>query len=338
MKLYSAHLSLGLLLLGLFLLGLTGCSAPASRFPEALKLVQTIALPEVKGGFDLMTVDLAGQRLFVNAEENGTTEVLDLKAGKLAHTITGMPEPKWVVFRPELKKLYIANGDGKVHVLDSASYEPRGVIEFKEKSNNLRYDAEAAQLFVGVGDTFGAIAVVDATTDKTLAEIPLDNYPKQFELDGDLIYVNVPVAHHVAVVSRSKQAVIATWPVTEAKDNIPMALDRERHRLFIGCGPGKLVVFDTNAGKSIASLPIAPDSDGVSFDAKRSLLYISCGSGSLDVVRQIDADHYEFVKSTPTRERAATSIFVPELDRLFLAVPEHNDQKAEIRSYAPVDR
>ncbi|MEO6788630.1 MAG: hypothetical protein ABI318_21120, partial [Chthoniobacteraceae bacterium] len=153
--------------------------AVSAHAGDLLRLVQTVPLPHVKGGFDLMAADIAGQRLFVNAEDNGTTEVIDLKTGKLAHAIAGMHEPKWVVFRPELKKLYVANGDGAVRVLDSATYEPRGVIEFREKANNLRYDAEAAQLFVGVGKTFGAIAVVDAKTDKPLAQIPLANFPKQ---------------------------------------------------------------------------------------------------------------------------------------------------------------
>ena len=311
---------------------LCAVAAPAA---EPLRLVQTVPLPAVKGGFDLMAVDVAGHRLFVNAEDNGTTEVIDLQAGKRAHTIGGMHEPKWVVFRPELKKLFIANGDGKVRVFDPATYEPRGVIEFKEKANNLRYDADAAQLFVGVGKTFGAIAIVDGKTDKTLAEIPLANFPKQFEVEGDSIFVNVPAANHIAVVSRSKKAVLATWPVVEAKDNIPMGFDRERHRLFIGCGPGKLVVFDTQAGKSVASLDIAPDSDGVSFDAKRRLIYISCAEGSLDVVRQLDPDRYEFTARIPTAKGAGTSIFVPELDRLFLAVPQRDGQTAEIRAYAP---
>lgn len=318
-----------------FILLIAALFAVAAPAAEPLRLVQTFPLPAVKGGFDLMAVDLAGHRLFVNAEDNGTTEVIDLTAGKLAHTITGMHEPKWVVFRPELKKLFIANGDGKVRVFDPATYEPRGVIEFQEKANNLRYDADAAQLFVGVGKTFGAIAVVDGKTHKTLAEIPLANFPKQFEVEGDSIFANVPAANHIALVSRSRKAVVATWPVAEAKDNVPMGFDRERHRLFVGCEPGKLVVFDTQAGKSVASLDIAPESDGVHFDAKRRLLYISCGAGSLDVVRQLDADHYEFAGRLATAKGAGTSIFVPELDRLFLAVPQRDGQPAEIRAYAP---
>jgi DNA-binding beta-propeller fold protein YncE len=248
---------------------------PTTRLP---RLVRTISLPNVKGGFDLMAVDLAGRRLFLNAEDNNTTEVIDLPAGKLAHTITDVTEPKWVVYRPELHRLYIANGNGNVRVLDSDSFATQSTIEFKEKANNLRFDAKTGELFVGVGKTFGAIGVVDTRTDKITAEIPLANFPKQFEVEGDRIFVNVPEANHVAVIDRKQKAVVATWPVTAAKGNIPMGFDRARRRLFIGCEPGKVAVLDSTNGKQVAVLDIASEPDGVHYDAKRQLIYISASS------------------------------------------------------------
>ena len=316
-------------------------SLETSPRPEAsettglpLQFHQSIPLPHVKGGFDLMAVDMAGQRLFLNAEDNGTTEVIDLKAGRLAHTIAGMHEPKWVVFRPELNKLYIANGDGRVRVLDSRTFAPQRTIEFKEKANNLRFDPKTKELLVGVGNTFGAIGVVDTRTDTITAEIRLAHFPKQFEVEGNFIYVNVPESNHVAAVDRKKKTVVATWPVTAAKGNIPMALDRVRHRLFIGCEPGKLAVLDATNGKQVAALDIAPAPDGIHYDAKHRCIYISCGDGSIDVVRQSDADHYEFAGRVPTAKGAATSLFVPELNELFLAVPQRDGQTAEFRVYS----
>jgi outer membrane protein, heavy metal efflux system len=306
----------------------------AHRLENGLpQLAQTVALPHVKGGFDLMAVDLAGRRLFLNAEDNNTTEVIDLAGGRLARTITGMQEPKWVVYRPELHKLYVANGNGAVRVLDSRTFELVRSIEFKEKANNLRFDAKTGELFVGVGKTFGAIGVVDTRTDKVTEEIPLANFPKQFEVEGNFIYVNVPEANHVAVIDRRKKAVAATWPVTAAKGNVPMGFDRAGHRLFIGCEPGKLAVLDSSSGKQVAVLDIAPEPDGVYFDAKRRCIYISCGSGSLDVVRQVDADHYEFAGRVATAKGAATSLFVPELEEVFVAVPQREGQGAEVRIY-----
>jgi len=162
----------------------------------------------------------------------------------------------------------------------------------------------------------------------------LANFPKQFEVEGNLIYVNVPEANHVAVVDRKKKTVVATWPVTAAKGNIPMAFDRARHRLFIGCEPGKLAVLDSTNGKQVAALDIAPEPDGVYYDARRKQIYISCGNGSIDVVRQTDADRYEFAGRVPTAKGAATCLFVPELDQLFLAVPQREGQAAELRVYS----
>ena len=308
--------------------------AEQAKAVSLLALNQTISLPHVKGGFDLMAVDLAGKRLFLNAEDNNTTEVLDLAAGKLAHTITDVTEPKWVVYRPELHRLYIANGNGNVRVLDSDSFATQRTITFRDKANNLRFDAKTGELFVGVGKNFGVIGVVDARTDTITAEIPLANFPKQFEIEGNLIYVNVPEANHVAVVDRRKKAVIATWPIEAAKNNIPMGFDRARHRLFIGCEPGKLAVLNSRNGKQVAALDIAAEPDSVHYDAKHRCIYISCGNGSIDVVRQTDADHYEFAGRVPTAKGAATSLFVPELDQLFLAVPQRDGQTAELRVYS----
>ncbi len=299
-----------------------------------LKLTQTIPLPHVKGGFDLMAVDVAGRRLFVSAEDNNTVEVIDLAAGKWLRSVSGFKEPKWVVYRPESRRLYVANGgDGKVRVLDSRSFELVKEFEFKGKADNLRYDAKTKQLFVAFGKGFGTLGVVDTVKDAIVGEIKLADFPEQFEMETGRILVNVPAANHIAVIDRKRGAVVDTWPVREAKENVPMSFDRNHRRLFVGCKTGKFVVLDADSGKSVASLDIAAGCDGIYYDAKRKRLYISCGAGSLDVIQQLDADHYALAGRIPTAPGADTSLFVPELDRLYLAVPQSEQQKPEIRFY-----
>jgi len=316
----------------LFLLSLGSVSLAES---PRLEFAGAIALPDVKGGFDLMAVDVPGQRLFLAAEENGSLEILDLKG--LAHlkSIGGMDEPKWVVYRPESHRLFVSNGDGKVRTFDSNTYAAGRIFEFREKANNLRFDPATGELFVGIGKKFGALAIINTRNDTVGNEIALANFPKQFDLDGDRIYVNVPTANHIAVVSRAQGKVIATWPVRAAKDNIPMGFDRAAHRLFVGCESGKLAVFDTTSGRELASLDIAAEPDGVHVDAKRHLIYVSCGAGFIDVIRQLDADHYERIDRLLTAKGAATSLFVPELDRLLLAVPAQGSAPAELRILRP---
>ena len=89
-----------------------------------LRLVQTIAMPNVKGRIDHMDVDLEGNRLFVAGVENGTMEVLDLNAGKWVRSITGFKTPTEMCYVRDLNKLFVASrDDGMIRVFRGDSLE-----------------------------------------------------------------------------------------------------------------------------------------------------------------------------------------------------------------------
>jgi hypothetical protein len=93
-------------------------------------------------------------------------------------------------------------------------------------------------------------------------------------------------------------------------------------------------VLDTESGREMARVPSVGDADDLFYDAPHRRLYIAGGAGSLHIVAQEDADHYTPVATLPTASGARTALFVPELGRLFLAVPHRGTQGAEIRVYA----
>lgn len=208
-------------------------------------------------------------------------------------------------------------------------------FSFKEACNNLRFDSATNQLFVGVGKTSGSLGIIDLKQDKIVGEIPLSGYPKQFEIDGDSVYVNLPDKNTIEIVSLSSAKPIASWAVTEAKRNVPMAIDRLHHRLFIACEPGKFVIYSTETGKSVQSINIGKDADGIYYDAKRKQIYVSCGEGNIAIIEQKDSDHYNMVQTIATVQGAGTSLFSPQLDKYILAVPQSSNQTAEIRVYQP---
>ena len=156
--------------------------AGALQAAEPLQLVQTIPFPSVEGRIDHFGVDVQGQRLFVSALGNNTLEVLDLQHGKRLTSITGLREPQGVFFVPNENKIFVANGDdGTCRVFDGSSYKLLATVNFANDADNVRYDAEQKQIYVGYGA--GALGILDPTTGQKIAEIPLRGHPESFQLE-----------------------------------------------------------------------------------------------------------------------------------------------------------
>jgi DNA-binding beta-propeller fold protein YncE len=275
------------------------------------ELEQRIPLEGVEGRIDHMAVDVKGQRLFVAALGNNSLEIVDLKAGKRVHSIRDLPEPQGVLYVND-QIVVSCGGDGSVRFFDGLK-QARSV-QVGEDADNMRTDGK--HIYVGYGS--GAIGIVDSDS------VKLQGHPESFQIGEKRMYVNVPSARHIAVVENRE--VVATWPVKSAGANYPMALDEANHRLYVGCRkPAKLVVFDTESGKEVGGVDCAGDPDDIFVDAKRKRIYMSCGQGVLQIF-EIDTLKSSSVKTAPG---ARTCLFVPELDRIYVAVPD----KAEIQIY-----
>jgi YVTN family beta-propeller protein len=310
---------------------LTAMSAPS----PALRLAQTIPLPDVRGRIDHFAIDPQGNRLFLAALGNNTVEVIDLASGKRAKTVTGFSKPQGVAFLPESNRFVVASGDdGKVTFWNASTYAVEKTLPSLDDADNVRLDSATNEIYVGYGD--GALAVIDAATARQIAVIKLAGHPESFQLQtqGRRIFVNVPDAKQVAVVDRDNRSVVATWAMTEFQSNFPMSLDEANHRLFVGCRqPGRLIVLDTESGRRVADLEITGDTDDLFYDAARKRIYLTCGAGFIDVVEQRDADHYSMHDRISTSPGARTAFVAPNLRILFVAVPQRGNKTAEIRCY-----
>jgi len=308
---------------------LAGGHAQAPLTPE-----KTIPLPGVHGRIDHMAFDPRHDRLFVAALGTDAVAVLDLNSGAVVHTITGLAEPQGIGFDPDHNRLWVANGrDGSVRIYDAQTFQPLRTIPLGDDADNIRRDAATGHMLVGYGS--GAIATFDADA-KQLANVKLDAHPESFQLDpaAPRVFVNLPDAHKIAVLDGTKSAVIATWSTGDARANFPMALDPPDNRLFVVCRhPAVLLVLDTASGNLIQKLPTVGDSDDLFYDSALKRIYVSGGEGAISVYQQQDRDHYSQLAEIKTTPGARTSLFVPTLNRLFLAVREQSGKSAAIEIF-----
>jgi DNA-binding beta-propeller fold protein YncE len=287
------------------------------------------------GGSITPAIDPARQRLFVAELGNNTVGVLDLNSRNVIRTLR-LAEPQGVAYLPSTDTLYVANGgDGSVRLFRGADYKASGQINLGDDADNIRLDTPANQLIVGYGS--GGLAVIEASSSRKIADIPLTVHPEGFQLDpgGNRIFVNLPKAQAIGVVDRQSGQQTATWPTRIAGNNFPMALEQgARHVLVAFRSPAKLGAFSMDDGSLVASPDICGDADDLFVDANRRRVYISCGEGFLDVLDSTQGA-YRRIARIATVVGARTLLFVPGNRSSDLAVRASGREAAAIRVYQP---
>jgi DNA-binding beta-propeller fold protein YncE len=313
--------------------------APAAKAaePSALQLVQTIDLKGKAGGLDHLAIDLKRDRLFLANKINGTVDVVDLKAGKLLQQIPRQAGAQGVAFAPDLDRVFVGLGiRGFCNIFTGEDYKLLNSIKFEDDADNVRYNAATHLAYIAHAEK--AIGVVDGKTLEQKADIKLPGTAEGFQIEArrPRMYVAIPTPSQVAVVDTDKNEVIKSFPLQMAGGVHPVALDEPSHRLFLGCRlkSPSVVVMDSETGQEVAGIPIPQDVDDLFYDANRKQLYASCGEGFIVVIKQQNANQYQVVEKVATVKGAKTSLFVPDANRLYLAVPRQERKEGpEIRVY-----
>jgi YVTN family beta-propeller protein len=316
----------------------------AAQTKEPLRLVATIPLPGLKDGdFDHFAPDVDGHRLFLTDEQNDKVDVLDTATNKRIHTIDDAKGPHAILYRKDLNKLFVVEGDASaVRIYDGDTYKLLGEIKLTIDADSIAYDSRTNYLYVVNGGReahtpYSLISVIDTSASQKLRDIKIPSNHVEaiiLEKSGPRMFFNISGQDSVGVMDRNKSALSATWPLPPGdKLNVAMAFDEGNHRLFISTrNPGKLVVFNSDSGQVIADLPAVGLVDDMAYDGKNKRIYLA-GNGFVDVFEQKDPDHYSLSARVPGRFRAKTAILVPELNRYYLAVPHHDGKEAEVRVY-----
>src|SRR3981189_2110281 len=113
-----------------------------------IKLIQTFKFPaEVKGNFDHFGIDLKGGRLFATPEGDHSVAVFDLKTGNLVHKIGEIGKPHAVLYREDLNRIYITDGDaGDLKIFDGTTYSLMSSVKLLEDAASIGDDPATKNL------------------------------------------------------------------------------------------------------------------------------------------------------------------------------------------------
>jgi DNA-binding beta-propeller fold protein YncE len=328
---------------------------------QALRLVRTIPLPGVTGRLDHMGVDLEKKRLFVAASANNTLEVVDLTGGKVINTLTGFKDPQDALFLGgDFNKLYVSSLDGHVRVFQGETFRPVRDFKIEPGPNRLFYDPTTNLIYFGYGgqnagfDAYERVGILQpkrgAGDDQLVADMiaptPRPGHLAEIAMDDNgTLLVCDSRENLIYQFDTRKRELIKSW-FARGDGAADMALDRSRHRLFVGMrNPPEMTVYDSLSGEEIQSLPAPETMDGVYYDAKLKRVYVTGGRwygtlqaslGWIYVYQQKDPDHYDVISKIQTRPGSGTSLLVPQFNTLYVASQAIGDQEAAILVFEPV--
>jgi DNA-binding beta-propeller fold protein YncE len=275
------------------------------------------------GGWDYLTLDSSGQRLFIS---RGTrVEVVNTASGAVMGTIPDTAGVHGIALAEDLKRGYTTNGKA-----DSVTVFDLGTLKVIQETKIAAHNPDAI-LYEPVGKhvfTFNGkskdFTVFDASSLALLATVPVPDKPEFAVDDGaGRIYVNIESdpGQLIAIDSRTF-TIKAKWPLPGCSSPSGLAIDQAHHRLFSVCDGNVMAVTDATSGAQVARVPIGEGPDAVAYDAKRGLVFSSNGEGNLTIVRQRSADQYEVASTVKTQRGARTMALDPATGKVYVVTAE----------------
>jgi len=259
-----------------------------------------------EGGWDYLTMDVPGQRLFVS---HGThVQVVDTRNDRVVGDIPNTLGVHGVALAPELGRGFTSNGrDSTVSVFDYKSLAVSSQIKLDARNPDaIAYDPVSRRVFTFNGGS-GNASAIDAPSARLVGSVPLDGKPEFAVADGKgAMFVNIEDSSCVVAFDARTLRVLHRWPIAPGEEPSGLAMDRKHRRLFSGCSNQKLVVLDADQGAVVATLPIGKGVDAVAFDPNRNLIFSSNGEGTLTVIHEDSPDKYTVVENATTERGART--------------------------------
>lgn len=306
---------------GLAALLTLAAAAPLSAQTAApYRLAGKIPVPG-DGGWDYLSVDAAGRRLYVG---HGTkVDVVDLDAGKFVGSIEGMQGVHGAAAVPAAGKVFITAGrTDEMVIADLKTLAETGRVKTGAKPDAIMYEPVTKRVFSFNGTGANATAV-DPMTGKVVGTVDLGGGPEFAVADGKgKVFVNIEEAGEIVRFDAKTLKVEARASLKPCEAPSGLAMDRAKRRLFSVCANKLMAVVNADDLKVLQTLPIGGRVDAAGFDSTTGRAFASNGEGTLTVAAPDAKGVYTVAATVPTAVGARTMAFDPTTRKIYVATAE----------------
>jgi len=283
------------------------------------------------GGWDFLTFDSSGQRLFIARGDR--VQVWSAMEKKVVAEIAGTPGVHGVALAHDLNRGFSSNGRANtvgVFALDDLKITQ--TIEVGDNPDAILYEPTLKRIYAFNGRG-RSVSVIDAVGLSVLATLPLGGKPEVAVADGaGHVFVNIEDTAELVVIDQTANRIQARWPLKPCLEPTGLAIDVAHRRLFSVCGNNKMVIVDADSGRVVAEAPIGDGPDGAEFDPATRKAFSANGQGTVTVVQETDAEHFATVATIPTQAGARTLALDPASHRIYLVTASFGQAPASSSS------
>jgi DNA-binding beta-propeller fold protein YncE len=277
-----------------------------------------------EGGWDYLSVDEAGRRLYVT---HGTkVVVIDLDKDAVVGEIPGLPGVHGFAIAPELGRGYASNGqESNAAIVDLKTLQILSKVETGQNPDCIFYEPGHKEVYTFNGRGNSA-TVFDAVTGAVKATIPLPGKPEfaREDIAAGRIYNNIEDTSELVAIDTATHQVAAKWPIAPGEEASGLAFDAAHHRLFIGCSNNLMIMLDSASGKVLGSVPIGPGVDANAFDPATGYAFASSGGdGTMTVAKVDETGKLVVVQTVQTARGARTMTLDPKTHKVYLSAASY---------------
>jgi len=291
---------------------------PMSDTVAGYHLATSVPLPDA-GFWDYLGIDEPNHHLFVSHSDE--ILVISTETNQVVGKLAPTPGSHGVVISPKDGHGFTSNSgnsSGQQGVSSFTEFDPKTLAIIKQVilpiggSDGIVYDSASDRVF-GLTHRKKDVAV-DAATGEVAGVVDIPGAAESAAADGKGHIYNVMEDLSVIVdIDTHTLKVIHQWPLAPCEGPSGVDMDTETRRIFIGChgggenNSGVMVVFDPDAGKVVATLPIGGrGNDAVRFDPGAKLAFASEGEGDITIVHEDSPAKFTVLGNVKTAQGART--------------------------------
>ena len=279
-----------------------------------------------EGGWDYLSADSAGRRLYV--AHSTKIVVIDMDKDEVAGQITGTPGVHGFAIAPELNRGFSSNGrEANASIVDLKTLKTIGKVSTGENPDCILYEPGLQEVYAFNGKS-KSVTIFGAASGKVAATVPLPGKPEFAVADpkAGRVYCNIEDKNEIVVIDTSSHAITNTWSIAPGEEASGLAIDPAHGRLFAGCHNKMMVMLDSATGKFAGSVPIGTGVDANAFDPGTQFAFSSCGDGTTTIAREDSPEKLSVAQNLPTHRGARTMALDLKTHKIYMAAAEYEAQ------------